>query len=78
MRNKIMCRKKSGQAIVEYIIIVAIVAIASIAVIGFFGDRIKAMFSGATTELGSDEGQAEADKSSAEQMKEMESDGMTE
>jgi Flp pilus assembly pilin Flp len=50
-RNK---KKKSGQAMVEYIIIVVIVAIAAIAVFGAFSDRIRGMLGGATQELGGD------------------------
>lgn len=49
-------RKKSGQAMVEYIIIVVIVAIAAIAVFGAFSDRIRGMLGGATEELGGDSG----------------------
>ena len=41
-----------GQTMVEYIIIVVIVAIAVIAIVGVFSDRIRAMFGGATVELG--------------------------
>lgn len=46
--------KKSGQAMVEYIIIVVIVAIAAIAVFGVFSDRIREMLGGATESLGGD------------------------
>jgi len=49
-------KKKSGQAMVEYIIIVVIVAIAAIAVFGVFSDRIRSMLGGATQELGGDSG----------------------
>jgi type IV pilus assembly protein PilA len=56
-------QKKSGQAMVEYIIIVVVVAIAAIAVLGAFGDRIRAMFGGATEELGGDAGSATAESS---------------
>jgi Flp pilus assembly pilin Flp len=45
-------RNKRGQAMTEYIIIVAIVAIAALAVFGLFGDRIRQMVSGATQQLG--------------------------
>jgi Flp pilus assembly pilin Flp len=48
--------RKKGQTMVEYIIIVVIVAIAVIAIIGVFSDRIRAMFGGATVELGGDQG----------------------
>jgi len=45
---------KKGQTMVEYIIIVVIIAIAVIAVAGVFSDRIRALFGGATVELGGD------------------------
>lgn len=50
--------KKSGQAMVEYIIIVVIVAIAAIAVFGVFSDRLRGMLGGATEALGGDSGGA--------------------
>ncbi len=71
-------KKTSGQAILEYIIIIAIVAIGAITVIGFFGDRIKELFSGVTTELGSDAAQSEAGKSSKDQLQNLEADGLNE
>jgi len=45
---------KRGQAMTEYIIIVAIIALAALAIFGLFGDRIRAMVGGATEELGGD------------------------
>jgi Flp pilus assembly pilin Flp len=45
-------RRQSGQGMVEYIIIVVIVALAAIAVWGLFGDRIRSMMGGAVVELG--------------------------
>ncbi len=71
-------KRTSGQAILEYIIIIAIVAIGAITVIGFFGDRIKELFSGVTTELGSDAAQSEAGKSSKDQLQNLEADGLNE
>ncbi|MCF6177015.1 MAG: hypothetical protein L3J71_14750 [Victivallaceae bacterium] len=50
MKRKV--RKEKGQAIVEYIIIVVIVAIAAFVVLGAFSDRLKDMIAGATTTLG--------------------------
>ncbi len=41
---------------VEYIIIVVLVAIACIVVVGAFGDRLREMFGAATEELGGDGG----------------------
>lgn len=45
-------RSKSGQTMVEYIIIVVIIAVCAIAIFGVFGDRIRAMLGGAVVELG--------------------------
>jgi Flp pilus assembly pilin Flp len=42
---------ESGQAMAEYIIIVAMVAIACIVVVRLFGNDIKKMFSNARNEL---------------------------
>ena len=50
MKRKL--RKEKGQAIVEYIIIVVIVAVAAFIVLGAFSDRLKGMIAGATTTLG--------------------------
>lgn len=51
-------RAKSGQTMVEYIIIVVIVAVAAIAIFGVFGDTIRQKLSGAVNELGGDDGAA--------------------
>lgn len=45
-------RSTGGQAILEYIIIIAIVAVAALTVLGFFGDRIRQMISGVTGAFG--------------------------
>ncbi len=50
--------KKSGQTMVEYIIIVVIIAIAAIAVFGIFGDTIRQKLSGAVSELDSNNADA--------------------
>lgn len=64
-------KTQSGQAIVEYIIIVALVAIAAITVISLFSDRIRAMFSGATEELG---GETETIESAQDTLKDLGND----
>lgn len=62
-------KRKEGQAMVEYIIIVAVVAIASLVVVSLFGDTIKKKFGGAVDELdGGGEGKAAASESSYEQL----------
>lgn len=62
-------KTKGGQAIVEYIIIIALVAIAAITVIGLFGDRLIEMFGAATNELGGD---VEQQDSSQDKLKDLE------
>ena len=50
-----MRESRKGQTTAEYAIIVALVAVASIAVILIFGDRIRALFAAESTKLTSDE-----------------------
>ena len=47
-----MIKKNRGQGMTEYIIIVALVAIAAIGVITVFGDNIRRMFGNAADSLG--------------------------
>ena len=49
-----MKKRKSGQTMVEYIIIVVIIAIAAIAIFGVFGDTIREKLGGAVVEIGGD------------------------
>ena len=44
-------RNRRGQGMTEYIIIVALVAIASIAVVTIFGNQIRELFSASTQNL---------------------------
>ena len=44
-------RNESGQGMTEYIIIVALIAVAAIAVVGFFGDVIRNQFYNMTAAL---------------------------
>ena len=45
-------RSAGGQAILEYIIIIALVAVAALTVLGLFGDRIRELISGVTGAVG--------------------------
>jgi len=69
--------RKSGQTMVEYIIIVVIIAIAAIAIFGVFGDTIRAKLGGAVAELGGDTGEKDAalQTSSHDWLKNMDKDG---
>jgi Flp pilus assembly pilin Flp len=48
--------KQIGQGMTEYIIIVALIAIAAITVYGFFGDTIRGQMGAMTAELGGQDG----------------------
>lgn len=48
--------KQLGQGMTEYIIIVALIAIAAIAVYGFFGDAIRGQVGAMTQELSGQDG----------------------
>ncbi len=45
-------KTKSGQAMTEYIIIVAVVALAALTVFGLFGDTIRAKMNGVIAAMG--------------------------
>ncbi|MBI4829027.1 MAG: hypothetical protein HY804_09505 [Nitrospinae bacterium] len=49
---------RSGQGMTEYIIIVALIAIAAIAVFTFFGDVVRGQVGGMAAELGGQSGTA--------------------
>ena len=55
--RKLYARKRrsaGGQAILEYIIIIALVAVAALTVLGLFGGRIRELIAGATNAIGGD------------------------
>ena len=77
---KAKLKRKQGQAMVEYIIIVAVVAIAALVVFGLFGDTIRAKMSGAISTLDNteyaDEAQDDVDsKRSGDFLKNLDAEG---
>ncbi len=52
--------KQLGQGMTEYIIIVALIAVAAIGVYGFFGDTIRGQMGIMTQELAGEEGESSA------------------
>ena len=74
MKKAIIRRRKreKGQAFVEYVILIAIVALAAIFVLANFSDRLREMIAGVTNTLG---GEAEVDKSSVSIVKELKAEG---
>ena len=49
-----LLKKKLGQTMTEYIIIVAVVALAALTVFGLFGDTIRAKMNGVIAAFGGD------------------------
>jgi Flp pilus assembly pilin Flp len=66
-------KKQKGQAVVEYIIIIVIVALAAFFVLGAFSDRLRNMIAGVTSTLG---GEADVSQSSVEMAKDLDSEGL--
>lgn len=75
MKNRL--KRQRGQALVEYIIIIVIVAVVSLVVLGAFSDRIRNMIAGATNSL-SDEPVASVGESSLDQLKGLKEEGIEE
>ncbi|MBP5586091.1 MAG: hypothetical protein J6Y92_07035 [Lentisphaeria bacterium] len=61
-------RSAAGQAILEYIIIIALVAVTALTVLGLFGDRIRGLISSSTKAIGGET--EDSNKSSLEIMRE--------
>ena len=54
-RMNALIRSEEGQGMTEYIIIVALIAIAAIAVITLFGQNLRALFAASANALGGNE-----------------------
>lgn len=50
-------QRKAGQAMTEYVIIIAVVAIAALLVVGIFGSNIRNLFAGADKSLSAGQAQ---------------------
>ncbi len=74
---KISRKNRRGQAIVEYIIIVAIVAIAALTVMGLFSDRVRTIIAGVASSLGSNEAASAVSTNSVDVLKNMDADGIS-
>ena len=57
--------KQLGQGMTEYIIIVALIAIAAIAAYSFFGDTVRGQVGNMAAELGGQEGKAKVKDSAS-------------
>ena len=74
-RKKKNCK---GQAIVEYIIIIVIVAVAALTVMGIFSDRIREIIGGVATTFGADDGDVSGalEDKSTEILQDLDRDGL--
>ena len=74
---KRMPRRKAGQAMTEYIIIVVIVALAALAIVAVFSDTLRSKFGGAVREMGGDASAVDdaLGTGSLEQFREMDESG---
>lgn len=71
-------KRRNGQTMVEYIIIVVVVAIAGLVLFGIFGDAIRKKLSGAVSSLDDEKGseaQTAAEGSSTEFLKNLDAAG---
>ena len=76
MRRRVK-RGEKGQGMVEYIIIIVIVALAALTVMGIFSDRLRALIAGAASELGSDNAaEAYQEKNSMSILQSMDENGL--
>ncbi len=75
MRRARKLRRQRGQTLVEYVILVAIIALAALFVLASFSDRLRNMITGVTVTLGGD-ADSSADKSSIDIVKELDKTGV--
>lgn len=68
-------RRQRGQAVVEYIILIVVIALAALFVLANFSDRLRAMVTGVTVTLGGTEDDSMS-KSSVEIVRELDKTGL--
>ena len=71
---KAVLKRKAGQAMVEYVIIVIVVAIAGLVAFGLFSDTIQKKMGGAIDELEGDSSGSDAVRSSKTYLQDLGSD----
>ena len=67
-------KRERGQAIVEYVILIAVIAVTAFFVLTMFSDRLRQLISGATTALGGEKSET-MDRTSEELTKSLTEDG---
>lgn len=74
---KLKKARRKNQTVVEYILIITLVAVASITILGIFSDRIRTLIAGAASSFGADNAADAVDQnSSVDIMKTLESSGI--
>lgn len=73
---KLRRHRRKGQAIVEYIIIIVIVAVAALTVMGLFSDRIRTIIAGVASTFGDNKAAEVDNNKSADILKNMDKDGI--
>jgi len=76
LRGKRKPHRQAKQAIVEYIIIIVIVAVAALTVMGIFSDRIRTIIAGVATTFGAEGAEEAVDTSSVEILQEIDASGL--
>ena len=73
-KNKGKFRRQKGQAFVEYVILIAVIALAGLFVLANFSDRLREMITGITVTLGG-EADSSADKKTIDIVQELDANG---
>ena len=68
-------RRQKGQAFIEYVILIAVIALAALFVLASFSDRLRDMVTGVTVTLGGKKSD-DADKDSKDIIKELGREGI--
>ena len=69
----IRLKNQKGQAVVEYVIIIVVVALAALLVLTAFSDRLRGMIAGVTNTLG---GEVDEVQDSKQILKDLQADGV--
>ena len=68
-------RRQKGQAFIEYVILIVVIALAALFVLASFSDRLRDMVTGVTVTLGGKKSD-DADKDSKDIIKDLNKDGI--
>ncbi|MBO5307771.1 MAG: hypothetical protein IJZ19_15920 [Lentisphaeria bacterium] len=68
-------RRQKGQAFIEYVILIVVIALAALFVLASFSDRLRDMITGVTVTLGGKKSD-DADKESKDIIKDLDKEGL--